>query len=172
MLVDALGSVCDRFTCLRCKSPVIVHEQHHAHLMVQIAVSICTLLNVDASWVLQAVQAVLADGPDSMFTQQMLNPTILNSSVDAIAYASNFQPFAGDSFAEQVADYVVAKTGTDKVPLGVSVGVSVVGAAILAVTAALAFHVLRHKRQNRQQKVTKHAHSSYLFHVIVYDSLP
>ncbi|DBB13762.1 TPA: hypothetical protein ACH3X3_000769 [Trebouxia sp. C0006] len=99
-----------------------------------------------------AVQAVLADGPDSMFTQQMLNPTILNSSVDAVAYASNFQPFAGDSFAEQVADYVVAKTDTDKVPLGVSVAVSLVGAAILAVTAALAFHVLRHKRQNRQQK--------------------
>ena len=161
MLVDALGSVCCAFACLRYKSAVIIQEQHHAHLMLQIAVSpVCTLLNVDASWVLQAVQAVLADGPDSMFTQQMLNPTILNSSVDAVAYASNFQPFAGDSFAEQVADYVVAKTDTDKVPLGVSVAVSLVGAAILAVTAALAFHVLRHKQQNRQQKVIEHAHAS------------
>ena len=103
----------------------------------------------------------MADGSDSMFSQQMLNPAVLNSSVDAVAYASNFQPFAGDSFAEQVADFVVAKTDTDKVPLGVSVGVSVVGAAILAATAALAFHVLRHKRQNRQQKVSKHAHSLY-----------
>ena len=161
MLVDALGSVCGTFACLRCKAPVTVQEHHGAHLMLQIAVSICTVLNVDASWVLQAVQAVLADGPDSMFSQQMLNPAILNSSVDAVAYASNFQPFAGDSFAEQVAEYVIAKTDTDKVPLGVSVGVSVVGAAILAVTAALAFHVLRHKRQNRQQKVITHAHSSY-----------
>ncbi|DBB04573.1 TPA: hypothetical protein ACH3X1_012652 [Trebouxia sp. C0004] len=98
-----------------------------------------------------AVQALLADGPDSMFSQQMLNPAVLNSSVEAVAYASNFQPFAGDSFAEQVADYVDAKADTDKVPLGVSVGVSVVGAAILAATAALAFHVWRHKRQNRQQ---------------------
>ena len=118
-------------------------------------------LSVDASWVLQAVQAVLADGTDSMFSQQMLNPAVLNSSVDAVAYASNFQPFAGDSFAEQVADYVDANTDTDKVPLGVSVGVSLVGAAILAATAALAFHVLRHKRQNRQQKVSKHAQFSY-----------
>ncbi len=118
-------------------------------------------LSVDASWVVQAVQAVLADGPDSMFSQQMLNPAVLNSSADAVAYASNFQPFAGDSFAEQIADYVDAKTDTDKVPLGVSVGVSVVGAAILAATAALAFHVLRHKRQNRQQKVSKHAQFSY-----------
>jgi len=118
-------------------------------------------LSVDASWVLQAVQAVLADGTDSMFSQQMLNPAVLNSSVDAVAYASNFQPFAGDSFAEQVADYVDANTDTDKVPLGVSVGVSLVGAAILAATAALAFHALRHKRQNRQQKVSKLAQFSY-----------
>ncbi|DBA72728.1 TPA: hypothetical protein ACH3X2_010124 [Trebouxia sp. C0005] len=99
-----------------------------------------------------AVQAVLADGTASIFSQQMLNPDVLNSSVNAVAYASNFQPFAGDSFAEQVADYVDEKADTDKVPLGVTVGVSVVGAAILAATAALAFHVLRHKRQNRQQK--------------------
>lgn len=118
---------------------------------------------------MQAVQAVLADGTASIFSQQMLNPDVLNSSVNAVAYASNFQPFAGDSFAEQVADYVDEKADTDKVPLGVTVGVSVVGAAILAATAALAFHVLRHKRQNRQQKVSKHSHTSF---VRVYDVLP
>lgn len=103
---------------------------------------------------MQAVQAVLQNGTESLFTQQMLNPDVLNSSVGAVAYASDFEPFPGDSFAEQVADYTASATDTgSKVPLGVVVGVSVAGAAILAVTATLTFYIMRQKKQNKQYQV-------------------
>ena len=103
---------------------------------------------------MQAVQAVLQNGTESLFTQMLLNPDVLNSSVGAVAYASDFEPFPGDSFAEQVADYTATAADTgSKVPLGVVVGVSVAGAAILAVTATLTFYILRQKKQNKQYQV-------------------
>lgn len=93
-----------------------------------------------------AVQAILSSGTGSLFSQQMLN-----NSVNAVASASDFMAVPGDAFSEQVADYT-GNSNDSKVPLGLSVGVSIAGAAILATSATFAFYILRHKRQNKQQK--------------------
>ena len=107
---------------------------------------------------MQAVQAILSSGTGSLFSQQMLN-----NSVNAVASASDFMAVPGDAFSEQVADYTGKSANDSKVPLGLSVGVSIAGAAILATSATLAFYILRHKRQNKQQKVYMHAPYIYTF---------
>ena len=106
---------------------------------------------------MQAVQAILSSGTGSLFSQQMLN-----NSVNAVASASDFMAVPGDAFSEQVADYT-GNSNDSKVPLGLSVGVSIAGAAILATSATFAFYILRHKRQNKQQKVYMHAPYIYTF---------
>ncbi len=110
---------------------------------------------------MQALQEVLASGVDSLFAQQMLN-----YSVTAVASASSIELFPGDSFSEQVADYTGKLSDQDKVPVGLSVGLSVAGAAILAVTATLAVYIMRHRRQNRQQKVNPFSHCNPLQNVL------
>ena len=99
---------------------------------------------------MQALQAVLGTDSGSLFSEQMLN-----NGVDAIGSASGLVPYPGDSFYDQVEDFVELPKETDrKVPLGVSIGVAVVGAAVLAASAMLTIFILRHRRQHKQQKVS------------------
>ena len=99
---------------------------------------------------MQALQTVLGNDSGSLFSEQMLS-----NGVDAIGSAFRLVPYPGDSFYDQVEDFTeLPKEADRKVPLGVSVGVAVVGAAILAASAMLTIFILRHRRQHKQQKVS------------------
>ena len=99
---------------------------------------------------LQALESVLGNGTSSLFSQHMLN-----SSVVATASAKNLVPFPGDSFSEQIGNHTGPHTDAQhhKVPLGLSVGVPVAGAAVLAAAAILGIYILRHRRPTRQKTV-------------------
>ena len=106
-------------------------------------------------WV-QALQAVLGSDSGSLFSEKMLN-----NSVDAFGSAYDIVPYPGDSFSDQVQDYVATARETErKVPLGVSVGVAVAGAAILAAAAMLTLITVHHRRQSNRQKVSVVWHRS------------
>ena len=98
---------------------------------------------------MQALTAVLSNGTDSVFSQQMAN-----RSVDATASASDLQRFPGHSFSDQVFGYDSASsTHLDKVPVALPVGVAIGGALVLAATATLGFYIYRQRKQNKLQKV-------------------
>ena len=83
--------------------------------------------------------------------------------MDAIGSVYDIVPYPGDSFSDQVQDYVATSKDTDKkVPLGISIGVAVAGVAILAAAAMLTLITLHHRRQNNQQKVSTIKHKSLL----------
>ena len=99
---------------------------------------------------LQALGAVLSNGTDSLFSQQLAN-----SNVSATATAANLQPLVGDSFSEQVLGYIAAATHLDKVPIGLPVGLAIGGALVLAATATLTVYIYRQRKQNKLQQVSK-----------------
>ena len=107
---------------------------------------------------MQALNAVLSNGTDSLFSQQMAN-----RSVAATASPSDLQPFPGDSFSDQVFAYDGASsTHLDKLPVALPVGVALGGALVLAATATLGFYIYRQRRQNKLQKVCMHKESASL----------
>lgn len=86
----------------------------------------------------------------SSFTQAMLR-----DSVNATATAGNIVHFLGDSFTEQVANYMaVDNTASEKkVPIGWPIGVSLGSLAIVGAAVWLGFYVVHQRRQNRLQQV-------------------
>ena len=100
----------------------------------------------------QALDGILPpDAPaPSLFTQAMLN-----RSINATATAGGFVRFPGDSFSEQVADYVETPQPSSgkKVPIGWPIGVSMGVLGILAAAGLLGFFWLHQRRKIRQQQV-------------------
>ena len=80
---------------------------------------------------------------------------MLRDSVNATATAGNIVQFLGDSFTEQVANYMaVDNTPSEKkVPIGWPIGVSLGSLAIVGAAVWLGFYVVHQRRRNRLQQV-------------------
>lgn len=89
-----------------------------------------------------------------MFTQAMLNV-----SINATAIPGSIAHFLGDSFTEQVANFVppTNQQRDKEVPVGWPIGVSVGSLLVVGAAVWLGFYVFHQRRRNMLQQVGREA---------------